>query len=200
MLRHYRFRDKEQAIKNNTIRIDRTKNIPERKIGWYVHLDKISKQKYYESLDHKLLFQYNEDNNWSRDQKLQPFVDTSHKKRDELFSKDGKSFEQPLTIPERLALLKEREIKINELQKKIDDLESLTKHEPFKTESPTIDAYNELNTKPFLIITGMHRSGTSFLARALNLADMTELYEKLGKKGEARKLEGRAKGIRSRSE
>jgi len=27
-----------------------------------------------------------------------------------------------------------------------------------------------VRTRPFLVITGMHRSGTSFLARALNLA------------------------------
>jgi len=41
-----------------------------------------------------------------------------------------------------------------------------------------------MTEKPFLIITGMHRSGTSFLARALNLSgvylgDLKSLISKL---------------------
>jgi len=48
VLRHYRFRNKEQAIRNNAQRLQRTKNSPEKKIGWNIHFDKISQTKFYE--------------------------------------------------------------------------------------------------------------------------------------------------------
>jgi len=166
VMRHYRFRNKEQAIKNNEQRILRTKDIPERKIGWYAHFDKISK-KQFEPVDFNLLNKYNEDNNWNCEPKFQPYVMTAHKTRNELFSKDGDLIRPHLTISEMWAALKWRDEKISSLQKQFDELSSKNF---VNGEGENSKKSIDLETKPFLIITGMHRSGTSFLARALNLA------------------------------
>jgi len=168
VLRHYRFRNQEQAIRNIKFRIIRTEDIPERKAGWYSHFDKISK-KQFEPIDFKLLNKYNEDNNWSIEKKFQPYVMTSHKVRNKIFSEDGKLILHHLTIPETWAELKNRADNIAILQKKVDELSSKTNLIEYK-EVTNVNNNTNFDSKPFLLILGMHRSGTSFLARGLNLA------------------------------
>jgi len=166
VLRHYRFRNKEQAIRNNEERLMRTKDIPERKIGWYTHFDKISKKK-FEPIDFNLLNKYGEDNNWNYEAKFQPYVMIAHKKRNEIFSKDGDLIGHHWTIPEMWAIMKVRFESNLWLKKRLDELSSKNL---VNGEAENSKKNIHVDTKPFLIISGMHRSGTSFLARALNLA------------------------------
>jgi len=168
VLRHYRFRNKEQAIRNNKQRLLRTNNTPEKNIGWYTHFDKISK-KQFEPVDFNLLNKYNEDNNWNLEKKFQPYVITSHKTRNEIFSEDGKLRIHRLTIPETWAALQSQRKKIILLTEQLDKLSSKS-HFTNHKKIPTVSNSIILDSKPFLLITGMHRSGTSFLARSLNLA------------------------------
>jgi len=170
VLRHYRFRDKEQAIKNNKERIARVKDIPERKIGWYEHLDKISEQKYFEPVNYRLLCEYKEDNKWNSESGFQPFVLTTQPKREELFSEDGRLLLHYPSVLETLANLKENDEKINQLQNELKKFQDFEFDKIEKAKFVDDNGGIDLNKKPFILITGMHRSGTSFLARALNLA------------------------------
>jgi len=163
VLRHYRFRNKDQAIKNNKERIERVKDIPERKLGWYGHFEKISKTNFFENVDHKLLNRYNNDNNWDYEPKFRPFVLTGHPRRSDLFSPDGKMIQKHASLIDLYSAIKEKD-------EKILKLESELKMHPESEIEKEVEILNFTKDRSFLLITGMHRSGTSFLARALNLA------------------------------
>ena len=105
ILRHYRFRSKEQAMKNNTERLERLKNRPECKIGMMSHYERISKQDYFQEVDHRILNRYAEDNNWSYERKYGPFA-FAHGPRKETFSDDGVLLKHHPTIFELKAQLK----------------------------------------------------------------------------------------------
>ena len=107
ILRHYRFRNREQAIRNNTERLERIKNTPELKIGLMTQYDRISKQNYFEEVDHNILNKYLEDNNWNYDIKYRPFV-YAHKSRNHFFSDDVVLLEHFPTIFELKAKLNEK--------------------------------------------------------------------------------------------
>jgi len=122
VLRHYRFRNKQQAIKNNNERLERTENRPEIKLGKLVHYKKISEKKYFEEIDHKILYQYLEDNNWNYKKKFNPFVMSKLLKRDQVFSKDGKLLRSQPTIFELKAKIKEKESFISVNGRKVKKL------------------------------------------------------------------------------
>jgi len=105
ILRHYRFRNREQAIKNNTERLKRIKSRPEIKIGLMTHYYKISNQKFFEKVDHTILNQYLEDNNWNYQRKYAPFINDLPR-REEFFSKDGILLKHYPTIFELKAQIK----------------------------------------------------------------------------------------------
>jgi len=107
VLRHYRFRDKNQALKNVKERTDRIKLRPETKIGMLVHYKKISEQNFSEKIDHLILNQYLEDNNWNYESKFRPFVMTGQAKREKIFSETGELLNHYPTILELKAKLKE---------------------------------------------------------------------------------------------
>jgi len=163
VLRHYRFRDKEQAIKNNEERIDRVKNLPERKIGWYEHFEKISKTNFFEHVNHKLLNRYKNDNNWNYEPKFRPFVLSEHPRRNDMFSSEGKMLRAHPSLIDLHSVIRENEEKILKLETEISKKDHSGKYVDEKENNSQIK-------RPFLLITGMHRSGTSFLSRALNLA------------------------------
>jgi len=121
ILRHYRFRSYEQAIKNHEQRLERTKNLPERKIGWHDQIHKISQTKFYDPVNSELLNKYNEDNYWNCEQKFRPFVMTNHKTRNQIFSKDGNMIKHHLTLPEMWEELERRNEKIQELKKDLEN-------------------------------------------------------------------------------
>jgi len=161
VLRHYRFRNTEQSLRNNQDRLNRIINIPERKIGWYTHFEKISKGNFSDPVDHNLLNEYKNDNDWKIEKKYQPYVMADLPVRSALFNEDGQlAWHRPTSIELR-AEIKEKDDKISQLEK----LNQISQDEKNK-----IDETDLQKTRPFLIITGMHRSGTSFLVRSLNLA------------------------------
>jgi len=110
VLRHYRFRNKQQAINNNKIRLERIRNRPETKIGQNVHFKKISEKKYFEELDHKILNKYLEDNNWNYEGKCIPYVMSGLPKREQVFSKYGELLIHYPSIFELKAEIKEKNI------------------------------------------------------------------------------------------
>jgi len=54
VLRHYRFRNNKQAKRNQDERLKRTNKIPELKLGWFLHLKRISKERFFEPVDYKI--------------------------------------------------------------------------------------------------------------------------------------------------
>jgi len=108
VLRHYRFRNKQQAIKNNKERLERTEKRPEIKLGQLVHYKKISEKKYFEEIEHKILNRYLEDNVWKYKKKFTPFVISTLPKRGQVFSKDGKLLISHPSIFELKAKIKEK--------------------------------------------------------------------------------------------
>ena len=110
VLRHYRFRNKKQAINNNKERLERLRNRPETKIGLLVHYKKISEKKYFEEIDHNILNKYLEDNNWKYEKKIIPYVMSTLPKRDQVFSSDGELLIHHPSIFELKAEIKEKNI------------------------------------------------------------------------------------------
>lgn len=120
VLRHYRFRDKNQALENVKQRSDRIKLRPGSKIGMLSHFKKISEQNFSEKTDHLILNQYLEDNNWNYESKFRPFV-MDQPKRENIFSETGELLNHYPTIFELKAELKEMG---KELKKAKDQLHS----------------------------------------------------------------------------
>jgi len=118
VLRHYRFRDTNQALENVKQRSDRLKLRP--KIGMLSHFKKISEQNFSEKTDHLILTKYLEDNNWNYERKFGPFV-MDQPKRENTFSETGELLNHYPTIFELKAELKEMG---EELKKAKDQLHS----------------------------------------------------------------------------
>jgi len=99
VMRHYKFRSKEQAEKKmvGTIRgsaFDKTRSSNDKddeiKTGINKHLKNILKQDFTRKVDHKLLTKYNEDGKWDYKIKYHPYMDEIPLKREEIFTEDGK--------------------------------------------------------------------------------------------------------------
>jgi len=99
VMRHYKFRNKEQAEKKmaGTIRgsiYEKTKSShykdDEIKTGINKHLKNILKQDFTHKVDHKLLTKYNEDGKWDYKIKYHPYMDEIPPQKEELFTEDGK--------------------------------------------------------------------------------------------------------------
>jgi len=118
IIRHYRFRNENQARLKLQTRLERAKNITETKIGWHVHNKKILEENKSFIVNHKLLTKYNEDNNWNKQKKFSYFL-IKHGTREELFSEDGKLKNPHLTYNElKLQLINQEKI-INDLKEKL---------------------------------------------------------------------------------
>lgn len=116
VIRHYMYRSKEQAEKRLASRIKRTQDTPETKAGMKnIHYKKISERKFPPIYDHKILTKYEEDNNWIIKPKDLDPKKLHHKKRDEVFSEDGKLLVEYPTVAEL-------RLRIQKLRKTIDDL------------------------------------------------------------------------------
>jgi len=86
-LRHYSFRNKEQAEKKIKDRLSRNNSTIETKLDWHIHYAKIQKQDFSKPLDHRVLNKYREDKNWNLERKFS-FTDTM-KTKEEIFLEDG---------------------------------------------------------------------------------------------------------------
>jgi len=101
VMRHYKFRSKEQAekkmsgtlrgtdMKQDRISKDNKKNI-ETKTGLNKHLKNIVKQDFVKKIDHGLLTKYNESGNWDYKIKYHPYMDEIPLRKEEIFTEDGK--------------------------------------------------------------------------------------------------------------
>ncbi len=100
VMRHYKFRNKEQAEQKmrGTIRgttYDKAKSKENKdvdiiKTGLNKHITNILKQDYTSKVDHKLLTKYDEDGKWNYTIKFHPYMDEIPPKRVEIFTQDGK--------------------------------------------------------------------------------------------------------------
>jgi len=70
VLRHYRFRNKIQALKRIKERIERYSETPELKAGWHSHYNKIKNHSFSDPVDHSILQKYEGDNNWNLEYKF----------------------------------------------------------------------------------------------------------------------------------
>jgi len=123
VLRHYRFRSKEQLNKNFSDKIERIKNSTELKMGWHVHNLEFEKYNFLKTLDHNLLTKYEEDNNWNFELKFHPYHNIFLPKREDLFSDDGSLKQETASWSQvRLALQSERHQK-SKLQESLEKLQ-----------------------------------------------------------------------------
>ncbi len=96
VMRHYKFRSKEQAEKkmSDTIRgtaYDKLSNNKKKEIktGLNKHLKNILNQDFTRKIDHNLLTKYNEDGKWNYKIKYHTYMDEIPPKKEELFTDDG---------------------------------------------------------------------------------------------------------------
>jgi len=102
VMRHYKFRSKEQAekkmagtirgtaYKDGKIPDEKTKKNDIIKTGLSKYLIHILKQDYTQRVNHNLLTKYHQDGKWNYKIKYHPFVEERPIKRDEIFTNDGK--------------------------------------------------------------------------------------------------------------
>lgn len=120
VIRHYQFRNKEQAEKRIQERLIRNDGTAETKIGWHVHYPKINQQRYSEPLDHSLLSKYSEDNNWNKEKKFD-FDPLKMAKKEELFSEDGSLKNPPKSMAELKLIIHQTNQQILNLQKHLEE-------------------------------------------------------------------------------
>jgi len=119
--RHYRFRNKQQAIKNNLDRLNRLKGTPEGKLGWGGHWKTIAEKGGPHVVDHNLLTKYLEDNNWNHELKYYPYAEGIHPKKNDVFDQDGNLITEFPTLWEVQVKLKEMVSIIIKQQKEFDE-------------------------------------------------------------------------------
>jgi len=100
IMRHYKFRSKEQAKKKMSDTIRGTayeqkgsinnKMKDDEKTGVNKHIKNILKQDFSQKVDHKFLTKYNEDGQWNYKITYHPYMDEIPPKKEEVFTKDGK--------------------------------------------------------------------------------------------------------------
>jgi len=123
--RHYRYRNKQQAIKNHLDRLNRLKGTPESKLGWNVHWKRIAEKGGPHVVDHNLLTKYLEDNNWNHELKYYPYISGIHPKKNDVFDQDGNLKTEFPTLWEvrvkSIETIKEKDSIITKQQKEFDE-------------------------------------------------------------------------------
>jgi len=116
--RHYRYRNKQQAIKNHLDRLNRLKGVPEAKLGWSANWKRIAKEGGPHVVEHKLLTKYLEDNNWNHELKYYPYISGIRPKKNDVFDQDGNLKPEFPTLWEVQVKLKEKDSIITKQQKR----------------------------------------------------------------------------------
>ena len=120
VLRHYRFRSKEQADRKMKERLIRNKGTAETRTGWHNYW-KVAQQNFSESVDHSTLNKYQEDNNWNLERRLS--ISDKHKTREEIFSEDGSLKDSfPSYADLKLNIITKNK-KIENLERKLNEIE-----------------------------------------------------------------------------
>jgi len=124
--RHYRYRNKQQAIKNHLDRLNRLKGTPESKLGWNVHWKRIAEGEGPHVVEHKLLTKYLEDNNWNCELKYYPYISGIHPKKNDVFDQDGNLKPEFPTVWEvrvkSIETIKEKDSKLANLELEIGNI------------------------------------------------------------------------------
>jgi len=123
VMRHYTFRSKEQAEKKMRDRINRKLGEKKSKEDMNQKLKNVLNHEYTKNVDHNLLTKYNEDNQWNLERKYAPYV-VPHPKKSDIFSDDGFLKTKPLTALELSIILKEKNKKIIDLKKRLEELKN----------------------------------------------------------------------------
>jgi len=119
VLRHYRFRDIIQARSNNSSRIQRLSGTALEGIDGCRHWKVIAENGGPRTINHSLLYKYNEDFQWEYERIFQPYT-FARKTRDQIFDQNGKLINPPITRLEALAKFREH-LKWNlKLKKKLE--------------------------------------------------------------------------------
>jgi len=96
VLRHYRFRDIIQARSNNSSRIQRLSGTAFDGINGCRHWKVIAENGGPRTINHRLLYKYNEDFQWECERIFQPYT-IETKTRDQIFDQNGKLIFTPIT-------------------------------------------------------------------------------------------------------
>jgi len=120
VLRHYQFRSKEQAQKRIRERLSRIEGTAETKTGWHSHYFKIKQKNFFQSVNHKLLNKYLDDNIWNLEFKFS-FAESLSTKKDDIFFENGSLKHPPFTLAELRLANKRKKEKIAKLENKIKE-------------------------------------------------------------------------------
>ena len=158
--RHYCFQSKEQATKKMNDRIARTSDTAELNMGWHPHYREILKYEFPRILDHKILTKYEENNKWNRERKssicpTNYYVST----KNDIFTEEGKLKINHPSMPELRAELINKDKKISELQKELENLGTKETQ------------YNELQKKVDDLQSSLNKIENSFTWRTLRKFD-----------------------------
>jgi len=122
ILRHYQFRNNEQAKKKIKERLERNEGTAETKTGWHTHYSRINLQRFFDPLEHTMLNKYHEDNRWNLERGFT--FSNPHPKRKDIFLDDG-SLKKSLPSYAELKLSNMmKQQKIENLQHKITKIEN----------------------------------------------------------------------------
>jgi len=142
--RHYRYRNKQQAIKNHLDRLNRIKSVPEVKLGWSANWKRIAKEGGPHVVEHKLLTKYLEDDNWNHELKYYPYISGIRPKKNDVFDQDGNLKPEFPTLWEVQVKLKEKDSIIAKQQKEYNQKGKDLDSKLANLESETSNQQNEL--------------------------------------------------------
>lgn len=118
--RHYRYRNKNQAVKKLKERLEKLQNLPDLKMGWNIHYKRMIEENKPIVVNHKLITKYNEDNNWNYKQKFSYYT-MKHPTRNDLFSENGTLKNEPESYNQlKLTIMNQRN-RINELEAQLEN-------------------------------------------------------------------------------
>ena len=118
VIRHYPFRDKDQAIKRLELRRKRNESTSETKIGFHAHYWYIQSHDCSRELDHNLLSKNHEDNEWNLEKKFS-FSPNEKIGKAEIFSEDGFLKYRP-EISNLMFNIRQKQNTIKNLRKKLE--------------------------------------------------------------------------------
>jgi len=119
VLRHYRFRDINQARSNNSSRIQRLSGTALDEIDGCRHWKVIAENGGPRTINHSLLYKYNKDNQWEHERIFQPYT-FERKTREQIFDQNGKLIHPPVTRLEAFAKSRKYLKRNLELRKKLE--------------------------------------------------------------------------------
>jgi len=119
VLRHYRFRNINQALSNNSARIQRLRETTMEKLGQCIHWKLIDENGGPKIINHELLDKHNEDNQWNHEGTFHPYI-LKRRKKNEIFDQNGKLIHLHQTTIQLSEKVKEQQEMIVNLKKELE--------------------------------------------------------------------------------